>query len=165
MRIDMTFLFLCFVWDLWTKVSIFIESVQSLVSRLFKIKIINYGFVGGIGYLVNMGVYYPLTLLFKQEVSFLGQHFYLPPFIISSLVAILCNYHLNKIWTFKKNKEKQLGILRYISSNLVTVMIDMVILFLLVSFGHLTPIISAGIAILLVFIMRYFIATHWIWNK
>ncbi len=130
-----------------------------------KFQILNFMAVGGIGYIVNMATYWPLTLVFKNEVTFLGQQFYLPPFVVSSLIAIFCNYELNRIWTFKGWREHQLGSLRYLFMALGTLLIDMFFLFLLVEYAHLPPLPAAALAILIVFIIRYAIARSWVWSK
>lgn len=128
-----------------------------------KYRILNFMLVGGIGYGVNMLTYWPLTLFFKNEVSFLGQTFYLPPFVISSLIAIACNYSLNKIWTFKGWSEQRLGGLRYLFMASATLLLDMALLFVLVEYGKLPPVPAAALAILVVFVIRYVIAKSWVW--
>jgi putative flippase GtrA len=141
-------------------------NVKSLILAIFnKYRILNFMVVGGIGYAVNMGLYYPLTLVFKNEVTFLGQHFYLPPFVISSLVAIVCNYYMNKIWTFADRIAKSMSLLRYLSMAIATLFLDMLVLFALVEYGKLAPILGAALAILIVFIVRYIIASNWIWHR
>jgi putative flippase GtrA len=135
------------------------------VKYLENSKIFNFMVVGGIGYVLNMVLYYFLSAIFKTEVTFLGQHFFLPPFIISSVTAMVCNYELNKYWTFRKLNEKSLGAARYFIMGSFSIMIDMLFLFLLVEYLHINPVIAAALAILIVFVMRYFIARKWIWVK
>ena len=130
---------------------------------VYKYRVFNFMVVGGIGYVINMATYYPLTLIFKTEVVFWGQHFYLPPFVISSLIAIFSNYKLNKRWTFKGWYEKSFSGVRYFSMALVTLLIDMLFLYILVDYVHMAPVPAAALAILIVFIMRYSIAKRWIW--
>lgn len=142
------------------------RSARQLVKYYFyKYQILNFMVVGGIGYVINMLIYWPLTLVFKNEVSFLGQQFYLPPFVISSLVAIMSNYELNRIWTFKGWAENQLGMARYMTMALSTLMIDMAFLYLLVKYGGLGAVPAAALAILIVFIIRFAIARSWVWSK
>lgn len=133
-----------------------------------KFRILNFMAVGGIGYIINISVlsaltYWPPAPVFRLETSFLGQHFYLLPFVISSLIAIASNYLLNKIWTFKGWTEQRLGGLRYLSMALATLLVDMAFLTLLVDYGKLAVIPAAALAILIVFIVRYIIARRWIW--
>lgn len=142
------------------------QYLQQLVRLyLYKFQVLNFMVVGGIGYAVNMLTYWPLTLVFKSKVTFLGQSFYLPPFVISSLIAIFCNYELNKIWTFKGWKEQSFGGLRYLSMALVTLLFDMVMLYALVEFLNISPVPAAALAILIVFIVRFIIAKKWVWKK
>lgn len=131
----------------------------------FKYRMIKFMLVGALGFIVNMASYYPLTLLFKSEVVFLGQHFYLPPFVISSLLAISSNYICNRKWTFNDRRAKKLSYISYLGMGLTTLLLDMVLLFVLVDYGGLPPIIAAGIAIIAAFILRFIIADKWIWQK
>jgi dolichol-phosphate mannosyltransferase len=128
-------------------------------------EILNFMAVGGIGYVINMGLYWILTPYFHEEVTFLGQHFYLPPFVVSSYVAIFSNYYLNKIWTFKKVKERKAGILRYVGMASVTLLADMFLLFVLVDYGNMYPQLAAMLAVAMMFIVRYLVAKTWIWGK
>jgi dolichol-phosphate mannosyltransferase len=136
-----------------------------LLLAMYHYRILNFMLVGGLGYIINMGIYYPLTLVFKNEVSFLGQHFYLPPFVISSLVAISCNYYLNKVWTFRGRQARILSFFRYLGMAVTTLLFDMLVLFALVDYGGIKPIPAAAIAILVGFAIRYLIANKWIWGK
>ncbi len=139
--------------------------VEWALKLFHKYQILNFMLVGGIGYVVNMLTYWPLTLVFKNQVTFLGQQFYLPPFVISSLLAIFSNYELNRLWTFKGWQERKLGGARYLIMALGTLLIDMAFLFILVQYGGLPPIPAAAIAILIVFVVRYAIARTWVWAK
>lgn len=132
---------------------------------MFRFRVLNFMLVGGIGYLINMGLYWPLTKVFKTEVSFLGSHFYLPPFVLSSFVAICANYYLNKRWTFGDRKAKSLSFVRYLNMAGATLVLDMFVLFLLVDFVHLNEMLAAALAIALVFVVRYVIADKLIWAK
>ena len=143
-----------------------VQYIRQLTQHYFdKFQILNFMFVGGIGYVINMLTYWPLTLVFKTEVSFLGQHFYLPPFVISSLIATLSNYELNRVWTFKGWNKQRLSGLRYLIMALATLTIDMAFLYILVEYLKLPPVPAAALAILIVFIIRYAIARSWVWSN
>lgn len=120
--------------------------------------------VGGIGYIINMAIYYPLTLVFSSEVTFLGSHFYLPPFLISTYIATTANYFMNKAWTFKDKEKYSQSYLRYLSSCLTTVIGDIILLYIFVDFGHLRSILAAALAILIMFMSRYIIVKRWVWQ-
>lgn len=131
---------------------------------MVKFRILNYIVVGGIGTIINLSIYYPLTLLFQQKVTFLGQVFYLPPFIVSSFLAGNFQYFMSRHWTFGDRREARLGFLQFWVMMSPTTLLDMVVIFLLVQFLHLTPIVAAITAILAVFMVRYNVANKWIWR-
>jgi dolichol-phosphate mannosyltransferase len=140
--------------------------LQLILLYLNKYQISNFMIVGGIGYALNMLVYSLLTLnIHTSETIFLGQHFYLVPFVVSSLLAIICNYIFNKIWTFRGWAERRLGGLRYLIMALATLILDMFFLGLLVDKGKMSPIPAAALAILIVFVLRFAIARRWIWSR
>ena len=134
----------------------------------YKYQVLNFMVVGGIGFVINMGLYSLLTLvpaLKTFEFNKVGQTYYLPPFVLSSLVAIISNYLLNKISTFKGWKEQKGGFGRYIVMSLATLVLDTGLLFIFVEKGNLAPQPAAALAILIVFVVRFFIARSWVWKK
>lgn len=129
-----------------------------------KYRVLNYMIAGGIGYILTLGTYYPLILLFRTQTDILGQSFYLPPFLISAAIGMVCNYILNKHWTFSKYQEKSVSLGRYTVMTISTIWIDVIILWCLVHFLHLYPVLAAALAIALIFILRYTICRRWIWT-
>ena len=135
-----------------------------ILLAMAKWRLLNYMAVGFIGYCINLGIYYPLTLLFHSHVKFLGQVFYLPPYIISALSATVLNYYLNKKWTFGDVKEESVGLLRYMGMACITIWSDLLLLFLFVQYLHVAPELGAAMAIAILFISRYWIAKKLIWK-
>ncbi len=131
---------------------------------LYKYRMLSFIFVGGIGYVVNMALYYPMILLFQSDTNIFGQHFYLPPFLLSSLAAITSNYYLNKRFTFGDRHTASFGYWRYLSMALITLVADTALLAFMVDVLSIPPVSAAAVAILLVFIARYGVAKRWIWR-
>jgi len=131
---------------------------------LNKYRLLNFMIVGGIGYIINIASYYPLTLVFKSEVTFLSSHFYLPPFLISTYIAATTQYFMNKAWTFGDMARYSQGYLRYLSAVAVTAIGDIILLYIFVDFGHLQPVLAAAVAILVMFLFRYSIVKRWVWR-
>jgi putative flippase GtrA len=131
--------------------------IKMLWRRLTAIEILCFMFVGGIGYIVNIAVFW---LLYNYTIHGL----YLIDFLLSSNLAILCNYTLNKRWTFRRYPEKSIGMLRYFSMAYMTLCLDMFMLYLFVDFGHIHPIVAATFIIAGVSVLRFTIARRWIWN-
>ena len=151
------------------------ESLFNNLKQLFslymsKYQILNFMIVGGIGYVINISImsiliYWPPAPIFTMKTSILGQHYFLLPFVISSLIAIACNYLLNKLWTFKGWSEQSAGFLRYLSMALATLLLDIAVLSAFVDWGHLPPVLAAALAIAIVFVVRFLIARKWVWAK
>ena len=151
-------------WQRYELKSLLSRARSTISFYLNKYRLLNFMIVGGIGYIINMGLYYPLTLLFNKEVSFLGSHFYLPPFLISTYIAATCQYFMNRAWTFDDMEKRSQSYLRYLSAVAVTVLGDIAVLALIVDFGHLQPELAAAIAILIMFMARYSIVKRWVWR-
>lgn len=144
--------------------------VRKFQYYLQKYQILNFMVVGGIGWLINLGLYSLLLLaptLKKVQWNFLGKDHpnYLLPFIISSLVAIMCNYLMNRVSTFKGWKEQKSGFSRYLLMGISTLFLDMGLLVVLVKYGNLPYVAGAALAILIVFVVRFTIARKWVWSK
>ena len=136
----------------------------NLIKRLLKIRIINFMIVGGIGGLVSFAVYYPLTFYFKDSVHFLGQIFYLPAVIPSTVAGVTFNYFLNKKWTYGDCKAKRMSLIRYEVVGLSTALLDISALFLLVHYAHVNYLVAPIIAVLCMFLIRYFLVNKLVWN-
>jgi putative flippase GtrA len=138
--------------------------VINLWKRLWKIRIFNFMFVGGCGFTLNLAIYYPLTMLIHNKITLLNQVFYLPALLISTPIVIAFNYVLNKKWTYKDFPTKSLSLARYELMGLSTAVFDMIVLFLLVYFGHIFYLIAMVLTAIMMFSIRYFISNRWIWR-
>lgn len=132
---------------------------------LWKWRMINFMLVGGVGYIINMAVYYPLTLWFQQTVRFFGQEFYLPPFVISSYIAITSNYLLNRASTFRGYKVKRMSYLKYLFTCSASLPVEMVLIYFLVHYLGFIPVVAVAVAILIVFIARFLVVSKVVWTK
>jgi dolichol-phosphate mannosyltransferase len=134
----------------------------------FKYPILDFMVVGGIGTVINLGVYGLLVLLpalktFQYNV--VGKTYYFPPFILSSLVAIVSNYLMNKAWTFRGWKEQKGGFARYLTMGVIALIPDSGLLIIFVEFGKLPYVLAAALAIVINFIFRFLIARSWVWKS
>jgi len=120
--------------------------------------------VGGLGGLLSFAIYYPLTFYFKSHVQFLGQTFYLPATIPSTVAGVTFNYFLNKKWTYGDCKAKRMSLARYELVGLSTACLDVFALFLLVHYGHLYYLIAPVVAVLCMFVIRYFLVNKLVWH-
>lgn len=137
---------------------------MSLWKKLWKIRIFNFMFVGGLGFCLNLIIYYPLTLLIQNKVAFLDQVFYLPAMLITAPIVIAFNYWLNKKWTYKGTGTKTLSLGRYEMMGLSTMVFDLFIIYGLVHYVHIFYLVAMVIATIIMFLGRYFIVNKWIWK-
>jgi len=149
--------------------NIIFQYLRQAISLYFhKYRIINFMMVGGIGYVINISLYSALTLipaLKSYEFNQVGETYYVPPFVLSSLVAIVSNYLMNRAWTFRSWTEHRAGFGRYMLMAIVTLVLDTGLLFAFVEKGNLPPQPAAALAILIVFVARYLIARSWVWSQ
>ena len=98
--------------------------------------------VGAIGYLINLAVY--------EGLRHAGVH-YLVAATCSFLVAVTSNYTWNRIWTFRKHRG-HVGVqgLRFFVVSLAALGANLVVLYLLVTYGGLGKLPAQAIAIVLV---------------
>lgn len=146
------------------------KEVYAYLTHLVKLsfhkwRVLPFMIVGGIGYLVNMAVYYPLTLWFRETVKFFGQEFYLPPFLASSFIAITSNYTLNRLFTFKDRKVRKLGYIKYLLTCSASLPVEMILIYLFVHFLKFMPIVAVAVAILIVFIARFLVVSRIVWKR
>lgn len=140
------------------------QKMLNLIKRLLKIRLINFMVVGSIGGLISFAVYYPLTFYFKSSVLFLGQIFYLPAVIPSTIAGVTFNYYLNKKWTYGDCKTKSMSLARYEVVGLSTAVLDIIALFVLVHYIHINYLIAPVVAVLCMFIVRYYLINQLVWN-
>jgi len=98
--------------------------------------------VGAIGYLINLAVY--------EGLRHAGLH-YLVAATCSFLVAVTSNYTWNRIWTFREHRG-HVGVqgLRFFVVSLAALGANLVVLYLLVTYGGLGKLSAQAIAIVLV---------------
>ncbi len=98
--------------------------------------------VGALGYLINLAVY--------EGLRHAGLH-YLVAATCSFLVAVTSNYIWNRIWTFREQRG-HMGVqgLRFFVVSLAALGANLVVLYLLVTYGGLGKLSAQAIAIVLV---------------
>lgn len=140
------------------------QIIKRLWNWAMSIRIINFMIVGGLGLIVSLAIYYPLTLVLQQRVTFLHQLFYLPAELVAIPVSITFNYYMNKKFTYSDCEAKRFSLIRYELLGLSTAFFDVLLLFLFVYFWHIYFLWAAILAALCVFVIRYTISNKWIWK-
>lgn len=119
-----------------------------------------YGFVGGIGGIVNLIVLY-------LSVSLGGLHYILGT-ALGILCAVIVNYAINRAWTFKDDKCKApffKGLLKFMVTKSVFDVTYLLLIIPLTELAGIHYLLSALISILCVTIPGYLIISWWVWKS
>ena len=124
-------------------------------------RFINFAVVGGIGALWHFGTLYFLTEYVDMWYGWSA--------IIATFIAITNNYLINHYYTFRhvKDNNKSLfkGYLKYIGNSLIGDGVDWCIMVLLTEVFGIWYMLSAFLASGVACIIKYFIASKFIWGK
>ena len=118
------------------------KNLSEFLSKPFLKDLIKFAIVGAIGTVINLSILFILTEFFNL--------YYLISEIIAFLVSVLNNYILNKLWTFKEKIQEKL-VRKYFKFSLICVIslvLNISVLFILVEYFYLLYIIAEIIAIL-----------------
>ncbi len=133
--------------------------ISKLLSKSKITEFIRYCIVGAIGTLVNLSILY----FFTEVLSF----YYLISAIIAFFFSVINNYVLNKVWTFKE-KIQELIVRKYfkfITLSLISMTVNVSILFFLVEFFNIWYIFAEMIAILGAFLINFLGNKLWTFRK
>lgn len=121
------------------------------------ISLIKFGIVGVSNTLVNWIIFFIL--------NHIGVY-YITANVIAYLIATANSYFWNSKWVFKFKKEENLKApLRFILLNLIGLILNSTILYLLVDLLHFSRMISLIIATGIVMIVNYFINKIWVFKE
>lgn len=149
-----------------------LEYVRQLVSLyLHKFRILKFMLVGASGTVVLLGALYLIehfvlhTTFQSQWGAVIADKSYLVAFIPAFVLAAANNYLLNNLWTFSGRSAGKVGFPKYFLVASITLPLDLVLLYAFTEWCGLYYILSATLAIIIVFLIRYAVASKWIWRK
>ena len=126
------------------------EKVVELIS------IIKFGIIGISNTLINWIIFFLLNLV---EVNYILAN------IIAYSLATINSYIWNSKWVFKYNNEKLVSSLKFIIVNLVGLILNTIILFILVDMFNINKIISLVMATGVVMIINYISNRLWVFKQ
>ena len=152
--------------------TVMLEYLRQLIPLyLYKFRMLRFMIVGASGTVVNLASLY-LIEHFVLRGTFESQwgavaadRSYLVAFIPAFLLSVVNNYVLNNVYTFRERTAGRVGFPKYLLVASVTLPLDLAILFALTEWCGMWYIVSAAIAIITVFIIRYTTAKNWIWRS
>lgn len=126
-------------------------------------EIINYLIVGVLTTLISIGVYYVLTVSFlnpNNEIELQLAN------IISWVIAVLFAYVTNRIYVFESNNKNILSeLIKFSSSRITTLLIEMIFMFISVSLMHFNDKIMKVVAQVIVIILNYVFSKIFVFKK
>jgi len=123
-------------------------------------ELIKYSFVGASGAIVNMGFFLILTRFFQLSVE------YASPVAIET--AIVSNFILNNIWTFKNRAVKvnlRIKFIRFHMVALIAGLVNYIVLLTLVYAIGLLDILANIMGIVSAMMVNYVLNSTWTWKK
>ncbi|GCE21542.1 GtrA family protein [Dictyobacter kobayashii] len=152
--------------------------MTTLIKRLFKLRIIRYGLVGGIGIPINVLALYIFKLLLNNfqltvHPSFIGYHWtvdlnYALASACSFEVSTTINFLLNQIFTYSEQQLHGWHWVRRAARAQVTSLSALLLTFaigLVLVYGlHVNEFIANPIGIIVVFIYNFFISKHFVFK-
>lgn len=124
-------------------------------------RLLRFDLVGVSGVFVNEGILYLLT----EHAGF----FYLISSVIAIQSAILNNFILNHLWTFKERRSESVGLLnrlgRFELISIAGAAVSITVLFILTSLFGIHYLVSNLIAIVIAFMVNFFGNNLWTWRK
>jgi dolichol-phosphate mannosyltransferase len=148
------------------------EYLKQLVALyLYKFRILRFMLVGASGLVVNLVSLWLIETFVLQGVfasslsAALTDYTYLMAFVPAFLLAVVNNYILNSRWTFGERSAGRVGFPKYLLVASATFPLDEVLLYIFTDWIGVWYVLSAAIAIIIVFAIRYTAADKWIWRQ
>ena len=126
-------------------------------------EIINYVIVGILTTIVSLGMYYCVTIIFLNPLNPIQLQI---ANIISWISAVTFAYFANRIIVFRSRNKKILHeILRFYAARIGTLIMDMSIMLVFVSFIGINDIIAKLLGQIIITIMNYILAKLYVFKK
>jgi len=139
--------------------------INALINRFFLFKkypvlkqVVKFGIVGVSNIIADVAVYW----LFTRFVHL----YYILASIISFLAANVWSYFWNRRWTFRDNSRAVIRqYLKFLTANIVAILLDIGILFILVNFLRLDDILAKIIASIVVGLINFTLNKKWAFSS
>jgi len=126
-------------------------------------EIINYLIVGGLTTVVSLAGYYACVYTFLDPKVALELQI---ANVISWVIGVTFAYITNRIFVFKsKNKNMVKEISSFVGARVVTLLMDMLIMYLMVTVGGLNDKISKLVAQVVVIVLNYVLSKLFVFKK
>lgn len=119
-------------------------------------RFIKFALVGVMNTLLNWSIFFILT---KVEL------YYIVANVIAYLIATIHSYFWNSIWVFKYNNGSKIkSSIKFIVLNIIGLLINTIILYVLVDIFNINKLISLMLTTVIVMIINYVANKVWVFN-
>ena len=123
--------------------------MRSFCARLLKSKFLKYGIVGVLGLVVDMGIFYLLHEVLQVN--------YIVSNVISSSLAVIHNFILNSLFTFKVKDKLLKRFVSFYTIALVGMAMSSGLLILMIDGMKMESMVAKMISVLVVAVIQYFL--------
>ena len=136
--------------------------IKKLLSLYKKYEeIINYIVVGGITTVISILSYFLIRTILKSDTSLNVQI----STVFSWIVAVTFAYFANRIFVFKSNNSKKIESVKFITSRIMSLLIEMLVMLILTAVLKINDKIAKILVQFIIVILNYFFSKIFVFKK
>lgn len=124
-------------------------------------EIINYIVVGGITTVISILSYFLIRTILKSDTSFNVQI----STVFSWIVAVTFAYFANRIFVFKSNNSKKIESVKFITSRIMSLLIEMLVMLILTAVLKINDKIAKILVQFIIVILNYLFSKIFVFKK
>ena len=124
-------------------------------------EIINYIVVGGITTVISILSYFLIRTILKSDTSLNVQI----STVFSWIVAVTFAYFANRIFVFKSNNSKKTEAVKFVTSRIMSLLIEMLVMFILTSVVKINDKVAKVLVQFIIVILNYLFSKIFVFKK
>ena len=124
-------------------------------------EIINYIVVGGITTVISILSYFLIRTILKSDTSLNVQI----STVFSWIVAVTFAYFANRIFVFKSNSSKKTEAVKFVTSRIMSLLIEMLVMFILTSVVKINDKVAKVLVQFIIVILNYLFSKIFVFKK
>ena len=124
-------------------------------------EIINYIVVGGVTTIISILSYYLFRIILSSNTNLNVQI----STILSWIVAVTFAYFANRIFVFKSNNSKKTEAVKFVTSRIMSLLIEMLVMFILTSVVKINDKVAKVLVQFIIVILNYLFSKIFVFKK
>ena len=124
-------------------------------------EIINYILVGGITTVISILSYFLIRTILKSDTSLNVQI----STVFSWIVAVTFAYFANRIFVFKSNNSRKTEAVKFVTSRIMSLLIEMLVMFILTSVVKINDKVAKVLVQFIIVILNYLFSKIFVFKK